>query len=82
MAWADYTFSGSGDWNFRKKVNLNFTSDGAQTDYQCKQTIINTPDVNALLSFESFFEVEKRQYNVVFEVDTIYGPVSGSVSNG
>lgn len=67
------------DWYgsiFVKPVNL------VLVEAILKQTIINTPDVNALLSFESDFEVDTRQYNVVFTVDTVYGPVDGGLSNG
>ena len=47
-----------------------------------KATILNTPDVTDLLTFEATFSSDIRTYDINCSIDTIYGETTVGVSNG
>ena len=55
------------------------TSDKSLVDSFFKSVLLDTPDVNSLISFVGDYDGRTRTYHIKFEVDTSIGTISGGV---
>lgn len=61
---------------------FNKQAEPASRDAEIKRRIIETPDVQVILSFESDYDIQLRTYTVSTEVLTTFGAVQLSLNEG